>query len=75
MRCVKVKYIEILPIQEILIYKINLQEITSFYSLKVHFTFKIPSIHMDLLINHMSTYIYRVVFQYFNHKNRGMLIV
>jgi hypothetical protein len=75
MRCVKVKYIEILPIQEILIYKINLHEITSFYSLKVHFTFKIPSIHMDLLIKDMSTYICRVIFQYFYHNNRGMHIV
>jgi len=75
MRCVKVKYIEILPIQEILNYKFNLQDITSFYSLKVHFTFIIPNIHVDLLINHMSTYIYRVVLQYFNHKNKGMHIV
>jgi hypothetical protein len=68
MRCVKVKHIETFPIYIISI--INLQEITSFYSLKGHFTFKIPSFCMDFLTNHMSTYIY----YYFNNKHIGMHI-
>jgi hypothetical protein len=55
MRVVKLKYIKIVPIKEFFIFEINLQEITSFYSLKVHFTFKIHIFHMKFLTNHMST--------------------
>jgi hypothetical protein len=42
-----------------------------FYSLKFHFTFKIPSFHMEFFTNHMSTYIYKVVkLPLFKHKHR-----
>jgi hypothetical protein len=57
MRCVKVKYIEILPIQEILIYKINLQDITSFYSLKSPFHIQ-NSKHSHGFVDQSHVYIY-----------------
>jgi hypothetical protein len=57
MRCKKVRYIETFGIK-----KFDLEKIMLFYLLRVHFTFKIPSFHMDFLTNHMSRYIYRVVY-------------
>jgi hypothetical protein len=62
MKCVKIKYIETFPIKKNLISKINFQKNISFYLLKVHFTFKIPSFHMDLLTSHLFTYIYMVIY-------------
>jgi hypothetical protein len=70
MRCVKIKHIETFPIYKKFIFIINLQEIASFYSLKVNFTFKISSFCMDFLTNHMSTYIYYC----FKNKHIGMHI-
>ncbi len=40
MKCVKLEYIEIISIQDILILNNNLQKIASFQLLKVDFTFK-----------------------------------
>ncbi len=39
--------------------------------IEIHFTFKIWNFHMDFLTNHMSTNIYRLIYQYFNHKHVG----
>jgi hypothetical protein len=67
MRCVKVKYIKKFTNMSNFDSKINLQQYASFYSLRIHFTFKIPSFHMDLLTSDMSMSIYKVIYQYFNH--------
>jgi hypothetical protein len=72
MKCVKVNYIAILPLQSILIVKINLQK--KYFIWFIENSFHIENsklLHRFFDQSHVYIYIYRVVYQSFNHKHKG----